>query len=1125
MRMRFLLPVLLCGPAVSLTGCADDAPVVPGDGSSTGGSTGTSGGPEPTGGTVDDTASEGSSSAGESSSGSDTGPDDTGPMPGCGDGIVSDDETCDDENTADGDGCSATCTVEEGWQCDDQPSACVVVCGDAILTGEEECDDDNANDGDGCSAACTLENGWACEGTPSDCETVCGDGFVVGESCDDGNTDPGDGCSDNCLPESGWTCSGEPSVCNAVCGDGNVLGGEQCDDEDLEPGDGCDAACMVELGWSCMGSPSTCITGCGDGIIVGSEQCDDLGVVDGDGCSAACELEPGWVCNNEPSACATVCGDGILAGSEQCDDGGLAAADGCDAACMVESGWVCAGEPSACITDCGDGVMVGAEACDDGNIEAGDGCRFTCDVEFGWSCAGSPSACTITESVATFSLGDAGGCVLTTLGELGCFGANAESDVGNGTDGVQVDTPVFVLDDVVASTSGEDFHCAIRANGSVWCWGDNIEEQIGPQAVDGVDVATPLEVTGLPPVVELQAGDDFACAIDAAGQVWCWGDNDNRQLGQGGTSTIDSPTPVAVALPGGLAAIDLGLGQDNVCVVLEDNTVACWGDDDNGQLGDGTSGTDNGVATLVPGLAVINDVEGGEDTMCALDDLGQLWCWGDNVDGQLGIGSTLDNDMPQLVALPLAAQAIALGDQYSCAVLVTDEVYCWGEANDFQLASGDLVSLLVPAPVMGLPAMDVVHIAAGGRGMCVLSGAGERWCWGYSEDGQLGLAPQFQLEPGSVSFSGPVVDVELDAAEYRGVMCGVLADGTAECAGSGTLVSSSVDTPAAGYFEPVSYHLTEPTTLPLVSGVQALGMGDAFICVATAIDVQCWGDNTSRQLGQGGTSTTDILTPVPVMGLGAVDELEVGTRFACVRVGGTVQCWGENGNSQTGNGGTTTDQSLPVTVQQLADAVDVAVGEGHACALRATGVVSCWGDDAVGQLGDNDMDTTDSAIPVDVTGLPAGGATQIVTGQDHTCALASGEVYCWGEGQYGQLGQGNEGDSDTALLVPGVAGIVQIASGYNYVCALDGAGDMWCWGYSLDGQLGNGGELVTGLDETLSPTPFFVASGITSVVAGNSMTCIETVAGWSCLGFRGPGQLGNGTTVTPALPTPTPFGL
>jgi cysteine-rich repeat protein len=1117
MRTRLLLPVLLCGPAATLSGCADDAPVVPGDGSST------SGGPASTS-EVDSTTSTPSTD----SSGPD--PDTTGSIPVCGDGLLTEDEGCDDANDVDGDGCSSTCTIEEGWQCNDQPSSCFAVCGDGILAGDEQCDDDNITPGDGCSVECQLEDGWACVGTPSDCDTVCGDGFVVGEACDDGNTENGDGCSVNCLPEPGWTCTGTPSMCVGICGDGIVLGVEPCDDDNTSSGDGCDATCMVEPGWSCMGAPSVCMTGCGDGIVVGSEQCDDLDIEDGDGCSAACTVEPGWVCVGEPSTCDTVCGDGLVAGSEQCDDGGLAAADGCDAACMLEPGWVCAGEPSACITDCGDGVMVGAEACDDGNIEAGDGCRFTCEVEFGWSCAGSPSACTLVDVLDTFSLGASGGCVLTTLGELGCFGANTESEVGNGTDGVQVDVPVFVLGDVAAVTSGEQFNCAIRANGSVWCWGDNLEDQMGPQSLPNIDVPTPLEVTGLPPVVELQAGDDHVCVIDGVGQVWCWGDNDNRQLGQGGTGTTDSPTPLTVALPGGLAAIDLGLGQDHACAVLEDNTVACWGDDDNGQLGDGAAGTDNGVATLVPGLAVINDVEGGEDHTCALDDLGQVWCWGDNSDGQLGIGTTIDNPNPQLIALPSAAQAIALGDRFACALLVTDAVWCWGEGLDFQLGSGDLVDVTSPAEVINMPAMGLAQLVAGGRGACVTSDAGERWCWGFSEAGQLGLAPRDQLEPGPVSFSGPVVELELVSSAYRGVMCGVLANGTAECAGNGTLVSANATAGAAGYFEPISHHLVVPTPLPALSDVQDIGMGgssttpDGFICVATSTNVQCWGDNSDRQLGQGGTSTTDILTPVPVMGLGAVDELEAGAQFACVRIGGTVQCWGDNISYQTGEGTTTTDQSLPVTVQGLADAVDIELGEGHACALRATGVVSCWGEDSAGQLGDDDGNTADSAIPVDVTGLPA-GVTQVAAGQDHTCALAGGEVYCWGEGQYGQLGQGNEIDSDTALLVPGLAGIVQIAAGYNYVCALDGAGDMWCWGYSLDGQLGDGGESVTGLGEVRSPTPFSVANGITSVVAGNSMTCIETSAGWSCLGFRASGQLGNGTTVTPAFPTPTLFGL
>jgi alpha-tubulin suppressor-like RCC1 family protein len=307
--------------------------------------------------------------------------------------------------------------------------------------------------------------------------------------------------------------------------------------------------------------------------------------------------------------------------------------------------------------------------------------------------------------------------------------------------------------------------------------------------------------------------------------------------------------------------------------------------------------------------------------------------------------------------------------------------------------------------------------------------------------------------------------------------------------------------------------------------VQDMAMGDSFACVATSTNVLCWGDNSNRQLGQGGTSTTDILTPVPVMGLGAVDELEAGALHACVRIGGSVQCWGNNSDFQTGESTTTTDQSLPVPVPNLFDVVDIELGEGHCCALRATGGVSCWGNDFNGQMGDNDGDPADPLAPVDVTGLPPGVAvTQIAAGHDHNCALAGGQVYCWGEGQFGQLGQGTETDSDTALLVPGLAGIVQIATSWDYNCAIDGAGAMWCWGQSIDGQLGDGGRPVTGLTEVRSPTPFLVATGITDVEVGNSITCIETAAGWSCLGRRSVGQLGNGTTVGPAFPVATMFG-
>ena len=1135
MRTIAWLPVLLSSSAFLLSSCADDVPgvPVPGDSSGTEGSGTTSTvDPDSTGttSTVDPdstgtTATVDPDSTGTGSSTTSTDPDSTGPVMECGDGAITDDEACDDGNTDDDDGCSSTCEVESGFDCTDEPSTCMPICGDGLVVGDEPCDDANFDVGDGCDDACMVESGWACDGEPSVCMTGCGDGIIAGmEECDDANMDDADGCSAACDVEPGFECMGEPSVCAPVCGDGLVGGTETCDDANVEDGDGCSATCQAEPGYGCMGEPSVCAPVCGDGLVLAPEVCDDADTDDGDGCSSTCTPEPGWQCMGEPSVCDATCGDGMIVGPETCDDADTDDGDGCSSTCQIEPGWQCLGEPSVCTAECGDGLLGPGEQCDDGNWAQGDGCDTLCNEEFGWGCVGEPSVCSEVDTVASVALGAFGGCVLTALGEVGCFGSNTQGEAGNGTSNIETHLPVPSLDDAIAVAAGEQFHCAIRSAGDVWCWGDNSQAQMGPLSTPPNDEALPIHVVGLPPVAAIDLGDDHACVIDGTGVVWCWGDNVGRQLGRGGTTTVDDPIPTPVPMPGGLAAIDLGLGDDHSCAVLSDGTVACWGDDDNGQLGDGVAGTDSGDATLVVGLSGVVDVEGGQDHTCAVTDLDELYCWGQNADGQLGNGTLVNEATPQLVSLPSTIDAITLGDNFACALLQSDQVYCWGEGDDFQLGSLDVFNLTSPAEVLGLPAGDLVDIEAGGRGVCVLSATGERSCWGYSQDGQLGFAPLAALEPTPVLFSGPVAEVTLDRAEYRGVMCGVLLDGTVECAGDGTLVARGPTSGAQGYFEPMSYHLALPTTLPLIADVQTMRMGEGFACAATGVDVQCWGDNSQRQLGQGAAAgVTDIITPVPVMNLGAVDELELGSDFACVRVGGTVQCWGNNTDYECGEPATNADQPLPVTVMNIADAIDISTGEFHACALRATGVVSCWGNDDSGQLGDNDGDPNDSAIPVDVTGLP-GGVTQIDGGQDHTCALAGGEVYCWGEAQYGNLGQGNETDSDTALLVPGLTDVVQIASGWNYVCARDAAGDVWCWGYALEGHLGDGGPAITGLGEVHSPAPFVVASGVTDLVAGNAETCIETMTGWSCLGLRAAGQLGDGTTEEPVMPMPTVFG-
>jgi cysteine-rich repeat protein len=132
----------------------------------------------------------------------------------CGDGIVVGAETCDDGNTADGDGCNATCDVETGYTCSGSPSTCGTICGDGLILGAETCDDGNPAAGDGCDGACHIEAGHSCTGMPSVCTPGCGDGAVAGsEACDDGNTRDGDGCSHTCQIEAGFTCHGVRSFC------------------------------------------------------------------------------------------------------------------------------------------------------------------------------------------------------------------------------------------------------------------------------------------------------------------------------------------------------------------------------------------------------------------------------------------------------------------------------------------------------------------------------------------------------------------------------------------------------------------------------------------------------------------------------------------------------------------------------------------------------------------------------------------------------------------------------------------------------------------------------------------------------------------------------------------------
>jgi fibro-slime domain-containing protein len=235
---------------MALAGCGDSGGASHFDG---GDATGT-------GNTDDDSTGEDAGET-ESTLDTDTGADSGGEgsclpgvamPPNCGDGILTEDEACDDGNHEDGDGCTSDCLcVEPGWLCPTPGEPCyqAAICGDGVVVPPEPCDDGNVQPGDGCSEHCKLEQGWDCDGSPSDCtETTCGDGIQEGaEACDDGNTIPFDGCSSVCQAEP--DCA-DNDGCSSECGDGLVID-EECDDGNLTDGDGCSSTCTIEEGFEC----------------------------------------------------------------------------------------------------------------------------------------------------------------------------------------------------------------------------------------------------------------------------------------------------------------------------------------------------------------------------------------------------------------------------------------------------------------------------------------------------------------------------------------------------------------------------------------------------------------------------------------------------------------------------------------------------------------------------------------------------------------------------------------------------------------------------------------------------------------------------------------------------------
>jgi len=322
--------------------------------------------------------------------------------------------------------------------------------------------------------------------------------------------------------------------------------------------------------------------------------------------------------------------------------------------------------------------------------------------------------------------------------------------------------------------------------------------------------------------------------------------------------------------------------------------------------------------------------------------------------------------------------------------------------------------------------------------------------------------------------------------------------------------SSSVTTIRAGCTVSADCVAPEFCWLGECVTLTAVSVFDADSCALTTRGgVQCWGDNTSGQLGNDSTTASSVPVPVSQLASG-VAAISVGETSACaVTTAGGVVCWGDNTFGQLGNNSTIAS-SVPVPVSGLASGVaSVAAGLGFACALTTAGGVLCWG------TGDA-SDATDSLVPVPVPGLSSGIRALRVSGTN-TCAVTlSGGALCLGDNEEGQLGNDTVTPNSAPVAVSGLAsGVADIAAGLYFECALTDAGGVLCWGANEDGEIGNNSTAQTRVPVAVSG----LSPGVTAISAGFGFACAVTSGGGvQCWGANDAGQLGNDSTTFTGAP-------
>ncbi len=352
--------------------------------------------------------------------------------------------------------------------------------------------------------------------------------------------------------------------------------------------------------------------------------------------------------------------------------------------------------------------------------------------------------CVLEHSVVQVAAGTTHTCAATRDAYVLCWGSNDKGQIGADVGEAAVTAAAVDIERALVSVAaGEGFTCALDGDGAVYCWGDKEAGQTGPR--QGLaEPGEPEQIVDIPAVAQLAVGRAHTCTVGVDGNLLCFGENSTGQLGRLTAEPAD-PMPEAVEGFAGVA-VQVASGGFHTCALDENAAVKCWGSNADGQLGRPTEelassttpvevelGLETGPAN--GGVRVVQVSSGGKFS-CALGDNGTVACWGRNDDGQLG-GDDPTLTGPDLVQQLNDVAQIACGRVHACARLKDGTVKCWGRGEEGQLGDGAATTNPVPTQVLNID--DAVSVTAGyATHSCALLAQGQVRCWGLNDSNQLG---------------------------------------------------------------------------------------------------------------------------------------------------------------------------------------------------------------------------------------------------------------------------------------------------------------------------------------------------------------------------------------------------